>query len=57
MYSERLTPLLSSPFLSQGAHTACAKVSELQVFPKTDGVKVDPDKPLEGARLAVLQVA
>ncbi|CDQ84290.1 unnamed protein product [Oncorhynchus mykiss] len=39
----------------KGAHTACAKVSELQVFSETDEVKVDPDKPLEGARLAVLQ--
>ncbi|KAJ7995055.1 hypothetical protein DPEC_G00255920 [Dallia pectoralis] len=39
----------------KGAHTACAKVSELQVFNETDEVKVDPDKPLEGARLAVLQ--
>ncbi|XP_010877634.1 methenyltetrahydrofolate synthase domain-containing protein isoform X1 [Esox lucius] len=39
----------------KGAHTACAKVSELQVFSETDQVKVDPDKPLEGARLAVLQ--
>ncbi|KAL1007329.1 hypothetical protein UPYG_G00085070 [Umbra pygmaea] len=39
----------------KGAHTACAKVSELQVFNETDQVKVDPDKPLEGARLAVLQ--
>ncbi|XP_018523450.1 methenyltetrahydrofolate synthase domain-containing protein isoform X1 [Lates calcarifer] len=39
----------------KGAFTACAKVSELQVFTKTPEVKVDPDKPLEGARLAVLQ--
>uniref|UniRef100_A0A8C7TYX2 Methenyltetrahydrofolate synthase domain-containing protein n=1 Tax=Oncorhynchus mykiss TaxID=8022 RepID=A0A8C7TYX2_ONCMY len=39
----------------KGAHTACAKVLELQVFNETDEVKVDPDKPLEGARLAVLQ--
>ncbi len=46
----------SSP-LNQGAFTACAKLSELQVFTQTADVKVDPDKPLEGARLAVLQVA
>ncbi|KAM6981088.1 methenyltetrahydrofolate synthase domain-containing protein isoform 1-T1 [Aplochiton taeniatus] len=39
----------------KGAHTACARVSELQVFTQTDEIKVDPDKPLEGARLAVLQ--
>lgn len=48
--------LPSSP-LNQGAFTACARVSELQVFTQTAEVKVDPDKPLEGARLAVLQVA
>ncbi|XP_061883094.1 methenyltetrahydrofolate synthase domain-containing protein isoform X2 [Entelurus aequoreus] len=35
--------------------TACAKVSELQVFTQAVEVKVDPDKPLEGARLAVLE--
>lgn len=46
----------SSPF-NQGAFTACARVSELQVFTQTAEVKVDPDKPLEGVRLAVLQVA
>ncbi|XP_029986310.1 methenyltetrahydrofolate synthase domain-containing protein isoform X1 [Sphaeramia orbicularis] len=39
----------------KGAFTACAKVSELQAFTQTAEVKVDPDKPLEGARLAVLQ--
>uniref|UniRef100_A0A8C4H7T2 Methenyltetrahydrofolate synthase domain-containing protein n=1 Tax=Dicentrarchus labrax TaxID=13489 RepID=A0A8C4H7T2_DICLA len=39
----------------KGAFTACARVSELQVFTQTAEVKVDPDKPLEGARLAVLQ--
>lgn len=47
---------LCSP-LNQGAFTACTKVSELQVFTQATEVKVDPDKPLEGARLAVLQVA
>lgn len=49
--------LLPSSPLNQGAFTACARVSELQVFTQTAEVKVDPDKPLEGARLAVLQVA
>lgn len=39
----------------KGAFTACGRVSELQVFTKTAEVKVDPDKPLEGARLAVLE--
>uniref|UniRef100_G3PTW8 Methenyltetrahydrofolate synthase domain-containing protein n=1 Tax=Gasterosteus aculeatus TaxID=69293 RepID=G3PTW8_GASAC len=39
----------------KGAFTACTKVSELQVFTQATEVKVDPDKPLEGARLAVLQ--
>uniref|UniRef100_I3JE10 Methenyltetrahydrofolate synthase domain-containing protein n=1 Tax=Oreochromis niloticus TaxID=8128 RepID=I3JE10_ORENI len=39
----------------KGAFAACAKVSELQAFIHTSEVKVDPDKPLEGARLAVLQ--
>ncbi|XP_063044035.1 methenyltetrahydrofolate synthase domain-containing protein isoform X1 [Engraulis encrasicolus] len=39
----------------KGAHGACNKVSELEVFGKTEEVKVDPDKPLEGARLLVLE--
>ncbi|KAL2088444.1 hypothetical protein ACEWY4_015343 [Coilia grayii] len=39
----------------KGAHGACNKVSELEVFSRTNEVKVDPDKPLEGARLLVLQ--
>ncbi|TDH17083.1 hypothetical protein EPR50_G00005280 [Perca flavescens] len=39
----------------KGAFTACAKVPELQVFTQATEVKVDPDKPLEGARLAVLE--
>ncbi|XP_069549709.1 methenyltetrahydrofolate synthase domain-containing protein isoform X2 [Brachyistius frenatus] len=39
----------------KGAFVACAKVSELQVFTQTAEVKVDPDKPLEGARMAVLE--
>lgn len=43
--------------LNQGAFTACAKLSQLEAFTQTAEVKVDPDKPLEGARLAVLQVA
>nr|XP_043871560.1 methenyltetrahydrofolate synthase domain-containing protein-like isoform X1 [Solea senegalensis]XP_043885552.1 methenyltetrahydrofolate synthase domain-containing protein isoform X1 [Solea senegalensis] len=39
----------------KGAYTACARVSELPVFTQSPEVKVDPDKPLEGARMAVLQ--
>lgn len=52
-----LSALVPFSPLNQDASTACAKVSELQVFTQTAEVKVDPDKPLEGARLAVLQVA
>uniref|UniRef100_A0A3B5M680 Methenyltetrahydrofolate synthase domain-containing protein n=1 Tax=Xiphophorus couchianus TaxID=32473 RepID=A0A3B5M680_9TELE len=39
----------------KGAFGACSKVAELQTFAQTAEVKVDPDKPLEGARFAVLQ--
>lgn len=39
----------------KGASTACAKVSTLQLFSPAGEVKVDPDKPLEEARLVVLQ--
>ncbi|XP_038162674.1 methenyltetrahydrofolate synthase domain-containing protein [Cyprinodon tularosa] len=39
----------------KGAFGACGKVAELQAFAQTAEVKVDPDKPLEGARFAVLQ--
>ncbi|XP_072321811.1 methenyltetrahydrofolate synthase domain-containing protein isoform X1 [Eucyclogobius newberryi] len=39
----------------KGASTACAKVSELQAFSEAEEVKVDPDKPLEEARLLILQ--
>uniref|UniRef100_A0A8C5DTP5 Methenyltetrahydrofolate synthase domain-containing protein n=1 Tax=Gouania willdenowi TaxID=441366 RepID=A0A8C5DTP5_GOUWI len=42
-------------FKRQGAFGACSKLTELQLFPQIAEVKVDPDKPLEGARLAVLQ--
>ncbi|XP_056134918.1 methenyltetrahydrofolate synthase domain-containing protein [Lampris incognitus] len=41
----------------KGAFSACARASELPVFTQTAEVKVDPDKPLEGARLAVLQAS
>ncbi|KAG5839278.1 hypothetical protein ANANG_G00203340 [Anguilla anguilla] len=39
----------------KGAERACAHVSNLEIFHRTSEIKVDPDKPLEGARLAVLQ--
>ncbi|KAM4602754.1 methenyltetrahydrofolate synthase domain-containing protein [Polymixia lowei] len=39
----------------KGAFSACSRVSELQAFTQTAEVKVDPDKPLERARLEVLQ--
>uniref|UniRef100_A0A672SLD4 Methenyltetrahydrofolate synthase domain-containing protein n=1 Tax=Sinocyclocheilus grahami TaxID=75366 RepID=A0A672SLD4_SINGR len=39
----------------QGALEACEKVPLLEIFNKAAVVKVDPDKPLEGVRLASLQ--
>ncbi|XP_064170117.1 methenyltetrahydrofolate synthase domain-containing protein [Anguilla rostrata] len=39
----------------KGADRACAHVSNLEIFHRTSEIKVGPDKPLEGARLAVLQ--
>ncbi|XP_067275911.1 methenyltetrahydrofolate synthase domain-containing protein [Pseudorasbora parva] len=39
----------------KGALEACGKVSLLEVFTKSGAVKVGPDKPLEGVRLAALQ--
>ncbi|KAI1904211.1 hypothetical protein AGOR_G00003340 [Albula goreensis] len=39
----------------KGAERACTNVVNIDIFHKTNAVKVDPDKPLEGARLAVLQ--
>uniref|UniRef100_A0A673MY63 Methenyltetrahydrofolate synthetase domain containing n=1 Tax=Sinocyclocheilus rhinocerous TaxID=307959 RepID=A0A673MY63_9TELE len=40
----------------KGALEACEKVPLLEIFTKAAVVKVDPDKPLEGVRLASLQV-
>ncbi|KAE8608782.1 hypothetical protein XENTR_v10011601 [Xenopus tropicalis] len=34
---------------------ACQKITDLEIFRRTREVKVDPDKPLEGVRLAALQ--
>ncbi|NXE13686.1 MTHSD protein, partial [Lophotis ruficrista] len=39
----------------KGSHQACGSIKELDVFNRASEVKVDPDKPLEGVRLAALQ--
>ncbi|XP_071973150.1 methenyltetrahydrofolate synthase domain-containing protein isoform X1 [Engystomops pustulosus] len=39
----------------KASHQASHKVTSLEVFSKAKEVKVDPDKPLEGVRLACLQ--
>ncbi|NXH16420.1 MTHSD protein, partial [Bucco capensis] len=39
----------------KGSHQACCSVKELDVFSRAQEIKVDPDKPLEGVRLAALQ--
>ncbi|GCC36841.1 hypothetical protein chiPu_0015341 [Chiloscyllium punctatum] len=39
----------------KGAYDACNRIKNLDSFMKTREVKVDPDKPLEGVRLATLQ--
>ncbi|RMC09301.1 hypothetical protein DUI87_14309 [Hirundo rustica rustica] len=39
----------------KGSLQACSSLGELDVFSRAREVKVDPDKPLEGARLAALQ--
>ncbi|NXK22772.1 MTHSD protein, partial [Arenaria interpres] len=39
----------------QGSHQACCSIKELDVFNRACEIKVDPDKPLEGVRLAALQ--
>ncbi|NWI41152.1 MTHSD protein, partial [Picathartes gymnocephalus] len=39
----------------KGSLQACCFLGELDVFSRAQEVKVDPDKPLEGARLAALQ--
>jgi len=41
---------------AQGSHQACCSIKELDVFNRASEIKVDPDKPLEGVRLAALQV-
>ncbi|XP_041048204.1 methenyltetrahydrofolate synthase domain-containing protein isoform X3 [Carcharodon carcharias] len=39
----------------KGAYEVCSKIKNLDSFIRTREVKVDPDKPLEGVRLATLQ--
>ncbi|XP_068006931.1 methenyltetrahydrofolate synthase domain-containing protein isoform X1 [Melanerpes formicivorus] len=39
----------------KGSHQACCSVKELDIFSRAHEIKVDPDKPLEGVRLAALQ--
>ncbi|NXI37722.1 MTHSD protein, partial [Galbula dea] len=39
----------------KGSYQACCSLKELDVFKRAHEIKVDPDKPLEGARLAALQ--
>ncbi|XP_015351474.1 methenyltetrahydrofolate synthase domain-containing protein isoform X9 [Marmota marmota marmota] len=39
----------------KGSHRACQNLKDLEVFARTQEVKVDPDKPLEGVRLLALQ--
>ncbi|XP_075289700.1 methenyltetrahydrofolate synthase domain-containing protein isoform X4 [Opisthocomus hoazin] len=39
----------------KGSHQACCSLKELDVFDRAREIKVDPDKPLEGVRLAALQ--
>ncbi|NXE29675.1 MTHSD protein, partial [Ardeotis kori] len=43
------------PFFMQGSHQACGSIKELDAFKRASEIKVDPDKPLEGVRLAALQ--
>ncbi|XP_071065140.1 methenyltetrahydrofolate synthase domain-containing protein isoform X2 [Dasypus novemcinctus] len=39
----------------KGSYLACQNIRELDAFARTQELKVDPDKPLEGARLLALQ--
>ncbi|XP_024591342.1 methenyltetrahydrofolate synthase domain-containing protein isoform X3 [Neophocaena asiaeorientalis asiaeorientalis] len=39
----------------KGSYLACQNIKDLAVFARTQEVKVDPDKPLEGVRLLALQ--
>uniref|UniRef100_G1SHN6 Methenyltetrahydrofolate synthase domain-containing protein n=1 Tax=Oryctolagus cuniculus TaxID=9986 RepID=G1SHN6_RABIT len=39
----------------KGSYVACQNLQDMDVFARAQEVKVDPDKPLEGARLLALQ--
>ncbi|NXH74025.1 MTHSD protein, partial [Hydrobates tethys] len=39
----------------KGSRQACCSIKELDAFNRANEIKVDPDKPLEGVRLAALQ--
>ncbi|XP_071612693.1 methenyltetrahydrofolate synthase domain-containing protein [Heliangelus exortis] len=39
----------------KGSQQACCSIKDLDVFRRASEIKVDPDKPLEGVRLAALQ--
>ncbi|XP_072492356.1 methenyltetrahydrofolate synthase domain-containing protein isoform X4 [Notamacropus eugenii] len=39
----------------KGSYEACQNIRELEAYSRMQEVKVDPDKPLEGVRLIVLQ--
>nr|KAF6407491.1 methenyltetrahydrofolate synthetase domain containing [Molossus molossus] len=39
----------------KGSYLACQGIKDLDIFARTQEVKVDPDKPLEGVRLLALQ--
>uniref|UniRef100_A0A4W2FEX1 Methenyltetrahydrofolate synthase domain-containing protein n=1 Tax=Bos indicus x Bos taurus TaxID=30522 RepID=A0A4W2FEX1_BOBOX len=39
----------------KGSYLACQNIRDLEVFARTQELKVDPDKPLEGVRLLALQ--
>ncbi|XP_055268976.1 methenyltetrahydrofolate synthase domain-containing protein isoform X5 [Moschus berezovskii] len=39
----------------KGSYLACQNIRDLEIFARTQELKVDPDKPLEGVRLLALQ--
>ncbi|XP_071899794.1 methenyltetrahydrofolate synthase domain-containing protein isoform X3 [Anas platyrhynchos] len=51
----RLLALQEFKAASTGSHQACCSIKELDAFSRASVIKVDPDKPLEGVRLAALQ--
>uniref|UniRef100_A0A4W2C656 Methenyltetrahydrofolate synthase domain-containing protein n=1 Tax=Bos indicus x Bos taurus TaxID=30522 RepID=A0A4W2C656_BOBOX len=52
----RRRALTASPWSrGRGSYLACQNIRDLEVFARTQELKVDPDKPLEGVRLLALQ--